>query len=190
MKSQILVPQRIVAIENFLADEECDALIARAEALGFEPALTSTKHGAQRLENIRNNDRVIFDDSELAAQMWTRLAPFVPSPLFGRDAIGLNERWRYYRYWAGQTFKRHQDGSVKRTSGEKTQMTLLLYLNDDCVGGETRFYLEGRDEPLDLTPKKGAALLFLHTFWHEGTPVVSGRKYVLRSDVFYSWLES
>ena len=186
MKIITLLPERIIAINDFLSPVECQTLIDRAEGIGFEAASVGTKHGAEMRTDIRNNDRAIFDDQELAAEMWDRVAPFVPSPLWKRRAIGLNERWRFYRYEAGQVFKRHQDGSIKREGDEKTQMTLLLYLNQGCIGGQTRFYLHDRAEPLDVEPMQGMALLFLHTFWHEGTSVLEGQKYVLRSDVFYS----
>lgn len=185
MQFHEIVPDRIIAIENFLSAEECQNLVERANKIGFEAASVGTKHGAQMRTDIRNNERAIFDDGALAAQIWERISPFVPSPLFGKDAIELSSRWRFYRYEAGQVFKRHQDGSVKLENGLKSQMTLLLYLNEGCEGGQTRFYLNDSEEPLDFEPKTGAALLFLHSFWHEGTPVKSGEKYVLRSDVFY-----
>jgi len=182
---RILRPERILAIENFLSPSECAQLIERADAMGFEAASVGTKTGAQMRTDIRNNERAIFDDQTLADEMWERLAPFVPSPLFGKVAAGLNPRWRFYRYEAGQTFKKHQDGKVRLESGLESQMTLLLYLNEGCEGGDTRFYLPDHEIPLDFTPKTGAALLFLHSFQHEGTPVTAGEKYVLRSDVFY-----
>ena len=49
-----------------------------------------------------------------------------------------------------------------------------------------RDYLEvdGERQKVELTvePQAGRALLFRHHRWHEGTPVVSGRKYVLRTN--------
>jgi hypothetical protein len=85
----------------------------------------------------------------------------VPSPLFKREAIGLNERWRFYRYEPGQTFKMHFDGSVKRDNGERSQVTFMIYLNQDSEGGETRFELPGSQEIITVVPRTGMALLFL-----------------------------
>ena len=39
---------------------------------------------------------------------------------------------------------------------------------------------------LVVAPRTGQALLFRHALWHEGTPVLRGCKYVLRSDVLYA----
>lgn len=110
---------------------------------------------------------------------------FVPSPLFEREAIGLNERLRYYRYQAGQTFKPHQDGSFKRENGEKSQITFMIYLNGEFEGGATNFDLRYPYGEIEVKPKTGMALLFLHSFRHEGAVVTHGSKYVLRSDVMY-----
>jgi prolyl 4-hydroxylase len=66
----------------------------------------------------------------------------------------------------------------------------MIYLNDGMTGGETRFY-SGMEQAvnqrpyLSVQPKMGMALIFLHSLWHEGAAVHSGRKYVLRTDVMY-----
>ena len=48
--------------------------------------------------------------------------------------------------------------------------------------------MNGTREKIEFAvmPATGTALLFRHERWHEGTPVVIGAKYVLRSDVFYA----
>ena len=55
----------------------------------------------------------------------------------------------------------------------------MIYLNDNFEGGATSF-----DDTI-IKPKKGAALCFIHEQKHEGSPVITGIKYVLRSDVMY-----
>ncbi|HEX9997382.1 MAG TPA: 2OG-Fe(II) oxygenase [Abditibacterium sp.] len=186
MKPHILIPKRLLTIADFFSKEECAAHIARSEGDGYEAATISTKFGAVMRQDIRNNARLICDDAELAQSLWERVKPFVPSPLFGREAIGLNERLRYYRYEAGQVFKAHQDGSFKRENGEKSQITFMVYLNEEFSGGATTFDLRYPYGEMEVVPKTGMALLFLHSFRHEGAIVTSGSKYVLRSDVMYS----
>ena len=67
----------------------------------------------------------------------------------------------------------------------------MIYLNGDCEGGTTDFYVRDgtftdADEPhLSLKPEKGMALVFVHHVLHRGAAVTAGRKYVLRSDVMY-----
>jgi hypothetical protein len=145
--------------------------------------------------NVRSNDRVILDDEERAADLWRRIADYVPVTIDRWTAIGLNERLRFYRYDPGQRFAPHRDGSYIRQNGECSRLTFMIYLNGGFEGGETRFYL--RHSYLELfnssavpdvsvVPTTGIVLCFLHQLRHEGAPVISGRKYVLRSDVMYS----
>ena len=186
MQPNIIIPDRLLTIADFLSPDECAAHIRRSEGQGYEAATISTRGGAIMNTAIRNNDRLIADDPELAQQLWERVQPFVPSPLFGREAIGLNERLRYYRYEPGQTFKPHQDGSFRRDNGEKSQVTFMVYLNDGFGGGSTNFDLRYPHGETEIVPRAGMALLFVHSFRHEGAVVTSGAKYVLRSDVMYS----
>jgi len=55
----------------------------------------------------------------------------------------------------------------------------MIYLNDTFKGGETKF------NNLVVAPTKGAALVFYHYFEHEGTEVIEGIKYVLRTDIMF-----
>ena len=189
MRSNIIIPDRLLTVDGFFSPDECAQHIRRSEGEGYEAATISTRGGAVMNTAIRNNDRLIADDPQLAQTLWQRIQPFVPSPLFERQAIGLNERLRYYRYEPGQTFKPHQDGSFKRDNGEKSQVTFMVYLNDG-FGGSTNFDLRYPHGEIEIMPKAGTALLFVHSFRHEGAVVTSGAKYVLRSDVMYSAGES
>ena len=68
-----------------------------------------------------------------------------------------------------------------RNEHERSEITVLLYLSDGFVGGDTLFH----DLDLRVVPKTGTALLFEHRILHEGCAVLAGTKYVLRSDVMY-----
>ena len=59
-------------------------------------------------------------------------------------------------------------------------LSFLIYLNDDFQGGETEFR-----KITTVVPKKGMALVFMHNLRHEGKEVLSGTKYVLRTDIMY-----
>ena len=185
MQTNVLIPDRLLTVNDFFSPEECAEHIARTEGAGYEAATITTRHGAVMNTEIRNNDRLIVDDPALAGELWARIRPFVPSPLFERAAVGLNERLRYYRYEPGQTFKPHQDGSFRRDNGQSSQITFMVYLNDGFGGGSTKFDLRYPYGEMEVVPRAGMALLFLHAFRHEGALVTSGAKYVLRSDVMY-----
>ena len=172
-------------IRNFLSPAECQQWIAHAESSGFEQASVSTTVGQIIAPDVRNNDRLIWDDPVLAADWWQRAREFMP-PKFGRwQSLGLNERFRFYRYRAGQRFAQHHDGSYQRSTDENSWLTLMVYLNDDYSGGTTRFDLANEPEPLVIEPTAGTALVFMHERLHEGAAVISGSKYVLRTDVMY-----
>lgn len=149
--------------------------------------------------------------------------------------VGLNRRWRIYRYEPSgdESFAPHIDAgfppsgvsengnslvwddssSLQSEEGEEivSRLTVLMYLNDDFTGGETKFYtpqsVKGDGDqsfvssPIaSVRPVAGSVLLFpqgvgedaveyarKHWPLHEGSPVLSGRpKYVIRSDVLFA----
>jgi prolyl 4-hydroxylase len=187
MTKEDLDPGKVIVIHDFLSSEECAALIQRSESLTYEPGTVADVV----MEQVRNNERVIVDDLSLATDFFHRAEPSLPAVIDGHGLVGFNERWRFYRYDPGQTFKPHRDGSYMRVkTWEESQMTFMIYLNDVITGGETRFFADMeqafRQRPyLSVRPKEGMALVFLHSIWHEGAMVHSGRKYVLRTDVMY-----
>jgi hypothetical protein len=177
---------RLFVIRNFCSSEECDAFIEQSERTGYGEATINTSIGVFVDKTIRDNARLILDDVALATSLWERLRPYVPATIDAWRAEGLNERFRFYRYDPGQKFLPHFDGCHQRSDRQRSQLTFMVYLNDDFTGGETNFF--GADlshRRASVHPVRGMALVFAHLQLHEGAPVVSGRKYVLRSDVMY-----
>ena len=186
MKKHCIDDDNIFLIRKFLSHEECDRLIERCEALGFEEATISTAAGFVMNKSVRDNDRVILDDPHLANQLWLRAKPFLPPTYCHRAAIGFNERFRFYRYAATQQFAIHSDGFYRRENGEQSNLTFMIYLNDDFKGGETNFFNDQVDLRASVTPERGTALVFVHYQLHEGAAIETGCKYVLRTDVMFS----
>jgi predicted 2-oxoglutarate/Fe(II)-dependent dioxygenase YbiX len=170
----------IFTVSDFLEASECDGYIKLSETRGFGDAPIETSFGPTMMKDVRNNSRVMIDDPDLAQLIWERASLYVPKTLGGHRAIGVNERFRFYRYDLGQTFRWHRDGYFERPNRERSRLTLMVYLNDDFEGGHTKF-----EEAL-IKPVKGTALFFVHHLLHEGAQVTRGRKYVMRSDVMYS----
>src|SRR5262249_14911339 len=139
-------------------------------------------------ERARNNERVMFDDAALAADLFARTGAWVPPSLHGGSLVGYNERFRGYRYRPGQRFAPHFDGAYfrpDRADGrEGTQSSIRSYLNDGVEGGETRLI----DYHVVIRPTIGSVLFFEHAMLHEGCTVRAGTKYVLRSDAMY-WFQ-
>jgi hypothetical protein len=210
-KEPLLDGDLIFVLHDFLSPEECEHFIALSEGAGYEGAPITTGTGFVLRKDIRDNDRVIRDDPALAELLWARALPFLPADWFGWAPVGLNERFRYYRYDPGQRFAAHTDGYFQRDDGDRSHFTFMVYLNDGFEGGETAFQLPRASRraasehgklhaskggggagvslsaggALRVRPARGKALVFAHQQLHEGAPVVSGRKYVLRTDVMY-----
>ena len=169
-------------VDGVLEAEARQDLITRIERLGPEQAPITTASGFVMDSSVRNNTRSIFDDPNLSFALFEQLRPFLPDRMCADfRPVGANERWRCYRYDPGQYFAPHYDGAFVRNANEESQLTLILYLNEDFEGGETAFPELG----VSVRPKAGQALLFQHRLLHESTPVRRGRKYAARSDIMY-----
>ena len=161
--------------ERALSREACDELVASIERAN--PGLATNN------PMYRDQDRVIRDDPALATTLLEGLRPSLP-PRIGALALErrLNERFRLYRYRAGQRFAPHMDHWYQPSARSITLLTVLVYLNEGFEGGETSFC-----EQIErvVTPQTGLAAVFQHKIRHAGEPVVRGTKYALRTDVLY-----
>jgi len=130
--------------------------------------------------------------------------------------MGLNEFVRFYKYDEGDYFKIHKDGAYSRDTvsyrnpvnpegpainlkeriGERSFITFIIYMNEGFIGGETTFHAGGfynrnskqlkAAEPVKCIPETGKALIFQHDILHEGSKLITGKKYAFRMDVMYS----
>ncbi len=166
----------VFLLHDFLNHEECNALIKKTEDIGFEKATIISDGDAVSAPEIRNNDRVVFDSEKLTAQWWFRFESQLPEYVKEWNALALNERLRFYRYKQAQIFRFHRDTPFER-KGQRSKLSLIIYLNNDFEGGETDF------RKFKVSPLKGAALVFPHQLLHEGAPVTSGVKYAVRTDI-------
>jgi prolyl 4-hydroxylase len=169
----------ISLIENFWTKQKCEDFISNSEAIGYEPATVETEKGQKVVETVRNNNRILYTEVNLANEIWNHLKSFAPKQIGNSKAIGLNELFRFYKYEPGQQFKKHIDQSYIRNDTEASYYTFMIYLNDGYEGGQTTF------NTLTIQPQQGAALIFLHSLEHEGSAVTKGIKYVLRSDIMF-----
>jgi predicted 2-oxoglutarate/Fe(II)-dependent dioxygenase YbiX len=183
----------LFVIHEFLSPEECAGYIALSESTGYDDAPINSLSGPRIRKDIRNNDRVMIDDASLAALIWERLKPHFPERAQFWLPVGLNERFRFYRYDPGQQFDWHFDGCYERSPLERSAFTFMIYLNGGVAGGATEFNMRSRgsvqnDDPIvRVQPEAGKALVFPHNILHRGAPVADGRKYVMRTDVMCRW---
>ena len=176
---KVMYQKDVFVVENVLTKQECEDYILFSEQRGYEEATVTTLSGPKMMKNVRDNDRVLYKDDELAEVLWQKIKLFIPEVMDGKSAYGLNELFRFYRYENQQRFNRHRDGSYCRAEGDQSYLTLLFYLNADFEGGTTTF------DDFEVVPSLGSALVFEHHLHHKGNSVTKGIKYVLRTDVMY-----
>ena len=174
--------QYIIELAEVLSHSQCAALIEKIEALKPSIATVNTVGGTKVKPDVRNNERVMFDDVDLAEKLYSEAKEHLPEDFAGRKIVGCNERFRCYRYKPGMRFAPHSDGPFVRNDSEMSFYTYLVYLNEDFEGGETTFFT---NPEVVIEPVKGDALLFQHPLVHEGSIVTSGVKYVARTDIMY-----
>ncbi|ABC32247.1 FOG: WD40 repeat [Hahella chejuensis KCTC 2396] len=167
----------------------CEQLLASAITRGFSPA------DAKYPPSYRNNARQVVDDPMLARRLFEVCGQLLPQSL--PDAANspawslhsLNPRLRLCRYSAGQSFFPHQDGVYACPDRSESKLTFLLYLNDatEFSGGDTLFFKDASAAEISarFTPRRGDLIVFDHSLWHSGDTVLSGEKYILRSDLIY-----
>jgi prolyl 4-hydroxylase len=181
MRLETLDAESVFVIHDLLSPAECDQLIARSEALGYEAAAV----GGEMLPSLRNNARAFLEDAGLADELWKRAAAFVPAQVDGGQATGLHPQFRFYRYETAEQFGVHMDGRMRLGDYAESRLTFMIYLSAVEAGGETKFYRVGGTVQFEVAPTPGKALVFEHQRLHEGAAVKRGKKYVLRTDVMY-----
>lgn len=194
---------------NVLTPAECRLLIELSEKLGYlQDAAVSLPR------SVRHNDNVVWvTDPDTDAAIWNRVESCAQQNLAmfeHRRPLGLNARFRFYRYSVGDYFKPHTDGAwpgSRVVNGELianaypdrySQMTFLLFLNDEFEGGATRFLRsdpsdydsDGGNGVIDIRTPAGAALCFPHGMHplhcvHSSEPITAGSKYIIRTDMLF-----
>lgn len=182
--------------KQVFSDDWCHNILDKANRMGFEKAAVNNYGKLEHLEHIRNNDKVQWHDKPLSIEVEhtikTKAEKIFPFVIGAMPYDHMGDFFRIYRYEPGQYFKPHRDGhvSIKNAHTDvdtESQVTALIYLNSS-EGGETILMPKGfamKDWWIHIKPEAGDVLLFEHDFWHEGRPVTSGEKYVLRTDLFY-----
>ena len=183
-----------LSIDSVLSQSECNALIDITSKAGYEAACIDVGGGKQVVESsVRKSGRCIIDDPKFAVAVWERISSLIPKTYEGPggqwEPVGLNERMRFLRYQPGDYFKPHQDGSFARNDGpgkgERSFLTLMLYLDEPGSGGETKFLNPQLKTETSVHPRGGLGLVFDHELLHEGATLIAGVKHALRTDVMY-----
>ncbi len=187
---------------NVVSHTECTQLVEITESLGYlQDAAVSLPR------SIRHNDSLTWvADRPTTDIIWQRCAALINHSLEnfnGKRALGLNARFRFYRYQQGDYFSPHTDGSwpgsqvidrelvTNAFEDRWSQLTFLLYLSDDYEGGSTQFFIDGDlTSVVNIKTPAGGVLCFPHGMHpmhclHSSEVVTLGIKYIIRSDVLF-----
>ena len=170
----------IYSIENILPDAKdlVDKLNSLPTEVWKTALVSSNQHKARVrtaeslfLSEIRTSD---FDSwaKHISKTLYECLAQYQSVfPFQGSDKL---EEGMVVKYKVGGHYSIHTDSSAQTPYRE---LSAILYLNDDYIGGEIFFPKEN----LRIKPKAGSCLLFPSCFMfpHTSLPIIKGVKYCI-----------
>src|SRR5690606_38400 len=103
--------------------------------------------------------------------------------------------FKFSKYEKHQYFAPHRDGAFIPKKNKSNIFSIVIFLNDDFAGGQTRFVsrmLSSEEDSVRLKdvlatvhPCTGSAVIFNHDMIHEGLPVLEGKKYIVRTEIMF-----
>lgn len=199
-----------IVLENVLTRQECQRIIEHTEKVGYAP-IGEARRGAVSV--VRNNRWLQADDTsgQLGEEIWRRIRSFIPLQEQLPDekgtweAVGVNNNYRFAKYsqhYGPTEFTKHIDRPTVYEHTRVSVYTVNIYLNDlsEEQGGKTRFWSVDRPgglgKPVDAAGGvAGSICLFKQAVvptspWHDGEPLSSGLKYLMRTDVIFNKTEA
>jgi len=187
-----------IVLEGVLSRRECRRIVEETERIGYGN-LGDGRTG----KAYRGNCRLQIDDTSGATgrELWRRISPYVPHEEHLPDEDGtfvyheMNSRYRFAKYFAGQGFAIHVDKPTVFEHDRCSVLTVNIYLNDlkPEQGGLTRFFRKMTGGQIVATAGgvAGSVAIFKQSVVpsspvHDGDKVLSGLKYLMRTDVIYA----
>ncbi|KAF9577041.1 hypothetical protein BGW38_008009, partial [Lunasporangiospora selenospora] len=147
-------------LKDVLTRKECHQMISAAESVGFTPDVPMLGTASESISVLAHNFFWMADD-QLLKHIFDRCkAHFPECSGDGKGAVGINSRWRVYRYVPGAIYRIHVDGAWPGSGldpetgkylydaygGSRwSRLTFLVYLNDEFEGGGTTFFTPSAD---------------------------------------------
>lgn len=193
------ISPRIFLIENFLSAYECDYMIQKSRPDLRRSTVVSSVSENGEIHEGRTSKGMFFEQRPMdliLRSIEKRIAALTTIPEENGEAIqvltyGLGEEYRpHFDYFDNTT----PEGAACYNRGGQRVATLIMYLENTEVGGETIFPRAN----VKVKPVKGNAVLFYNCTpdgredpmsFHGGAPVIRGEKWIatkwLRRGVFY-----
>jgi hypothetical protein len=124
----------------------------------------------------------VLDEPVLALRLFYRLYESLPCTRNAAELTGLKPLFRCFEFRRGEGTELHEDPVRETTDGHRSQLSVVVFLNDNFEGGALEF------PELDrvVAPKAGRVCVFPHALAHIDHVVTRGRKFVLETEVYYS----
>lgn len=162
----------LIVLDDLLPPEICTTMIQ--EFTGPDEEYVHIDNGMALYKRGRRFNK------RWAEVLFERIRELIPAQY---RAVGCNECFRFSEYEPGGEFKLHRDGFNQDSHGNRSVITVNIFLNDDFEGGATDFFWEDRTLRKSVEPKPGRAAIFDSRNLHAGQLVTAGKKYLLRTDV-------
>ena len=197
-------------LDNIMSEDECKAVIAFGEAIGYGPVETDCKKECTARKVMATSEpftKVLFERLRLFLKDIDISSEYSIHKLhLEGNSFAMQGQWkpekldtvfRLSRYTEGGHFKPHFDGFYADPGNPtlcRTMKSLVFYLNSpaDGCGGNTNFLDENVKQTdgspailQSVQPKPGRVLVFNHRSLHESVPTDNSVKYIIRSDVMY-----
>lgn len=186
--------QQIMIQPNFLTTEMCDQLVAYIQTqpendLTVFSAEKSNQTGTTAVtveKEARNSQTVPIEPVlPIVTKLMREIVRDYINPFYG-VRVKDSELPKILIYHPGGHFKEHIDSEALFNDGSGVlqwrknvdrDISLMLYLNDDFVGGELEFI----HQAITIKPRKGMMVAFPsdHRFLHGVKPVTRGTRYAM-----------
>ena len=175
----------MIEVPNFLTKEECEYFIQKIEENNQRSSVAGGKEHSVISESRTSSTSTLPSSDEKVKYLKKKISYYLGQPEEKGEAL----QGQVYR--PGQYFKPHPDyfegesyNNHCLASGNRTY-TLMIYLNDNIVGGETNFPKLNKS----IKPEQGKAVIWENTIngvvqpdtLHEGSEVKEGSKYIITS---------
>lgn len=183
-------PHSVKVVNNFISSTECKQLLRFSEKQKREwLTVVDTEKSTDRKRVLKRHPNRVTELVDLGKKralvaQWMERAcrEHLPKEVSPPDWF---ETPQLLRYGPGGKYAMHSDSDNFCQAQKRfyrfidRDFSMLIYLNDDYVGGGLRF--NGLN--FSYQPKAGDLLVFPsnHIFSHESLPIVSGTKYALVS---------